>query len=448
MYAMDNLPILRKNAYLDILIKDNCIYANLAYTDVKSNNTYVLSDKTDLSPLKFRLDDIVFTKDFWFEYFDSLEKVLNWDIVDRVWEGAFKVKEFEEEGIGISGIRFVVDDNQPFFKNIYRSVKQFSKDIVLRMLDDRYMEILLQGFLDRLGYEDIIWVDLDISHFSLYRARKNEKDSFVKAKIDWKNEIGVIDFVRSLKLQAFLAVDSSSEEISNKWANFIAHNHKYISNPVINDVLRAFTTLQLLSIKESNSEKFNNFGRKRSAIFLSGNISNLLTEDFLLFSLIDGLELEGIIDLFVDNSNKVLSFGKSLLKREESKSVVVFKRDVLPFAYKVIIPVIPKKSRNKSIFSAKLLSQEFDTQEVYGLSSNLQVINLPTKYEKILVQGELLNGAFFSHFTSNNIEFLSSKTDVVFKNIVIDARERPIVYGPNVYKNRIKINTWSDGNKK
>ena len=171
---MDTLPVLKKNAYLTVLIKDNYIFANLAYTDLSAQKTYMLSDKTDLSPLKFRLDDNVFTKNFWFEYFDSLEKVFDWDIVNREWGDDFRIKDFEREEIGVSGIKVVVDDNQSFFKNIYLSLKEFSKDIVLRILDDRYMEVLTKGLVERLEYDDIVWLDLDFSHFSIFRAKSSK----------------------------------------------------------------------------------------------------------------------------------------------------------------------------------------------------------------------------------------------------------------------------------
>ncbi|NLE30904.1 hypothetical protein GX618_01350, partial [Candidatus Dojkabacteria bacterium] len=89
---MNILPTFKENAYLTLLIKDNFIYANLAYSNLVAQRTFLLSDSTDLSPLKFRLDDITFTKEFWFEYFDSLEKFFDWDIVDRTYEGIFKIK--------------------------------------------------------------------------------------------------------------------------------------------------------------------------------------------------------------------------------------------------------------------------------------------------------------------------------------------------------------------
>ena len=76
---MPKLSILEKNAYINILIKDNGILGYLAYMDYNANREYILSDYTDINSLRFLLDDNVFTKDFWFEYFDNLENVFNWN---------------------------------------------------------------------------------------------------------------------------------------------------------------------------------------------------------------------------------------------------------------------------------------------------------------------------------------------------------------------------------
>ena len=168
---MDTLPILKQNAYLTVLVKDNHLFANLAYTDFLAQKTYVLSDITDLSPLKFRMDDIVFNKGFWLEYFNSLEKEFDWNIVDRQWGDIFRIANFESEGEGVSGIRVLVDDNQPFFNKIYLSLKEFSRDIVLRIVDDKYMKSMIESLRGRLGYEDIMWIDMDLSHFTIYRYR-------------------------------------------------------------------------------------------------------------------------------------------------------------------------------------------------------------------------------------------------------------------------------------
>ncbi|OGC36642.1 hypothetical protein A2369_01665 [candidate division WS6 bacterium RIFOXYB1_FULL_33_15] len=458
---MDRLPILKKNAYLIVLVKDNYIFANLAYTDFVAQRTYLLSDITDLSPLKFRLDDIVFNKKFWFEYFNALEKEFDWDIVNREYEDIFKIIDFKEEGVGVSGIKVLVDDNQPFFNNIYKSIKEFSGDVVLRILDDKYIEGLTKGLLDRLGYDDVLWLDLDLSHFSIYRTNrvshgsgmfKKEQSSgiqFNSSKIDWNNEIGLIDFIKSSQLQAFLSVDSSSEEISDKWANFVAHSCEYIIEPVVNDLLRAFTTVQNLSTKREHKDKLEGFGRKDSAIFVTGKLGRLLNNRDLLLSTIDGLELEGVFDLFVDNNNTVLTFGKSMTETVETEEILVLKGDILPKAYKVVIPEITSsRSKNKVMFSGKILSQDFENpKEIYALNPALEILKLPLGKNKMIVEGSLKNGAELSHHTSNNIEFLSSIGGVVYEYLVIDCRGKPIVYGPKTYDNKIKLKLWESGNK-
>ncbi|KKP65515.1 MAG: hypothetical protein UR61_C0019G0008 [candidate division WS6 bacterium GW2011_GWE1_34_7] len=446
---MDILPVLKKNSYLTVLIKDNYISANLAYTDLSVQRTYVLSDRTDLSPLKFRLDDIVFNKEFWFEYFNSLEKVFDWDIIDREWGDNFKIKEFEREEVGVTGIKVIVDDNQPFFKNIFLSLKEFSKDIVLRILDDRYMEVLVKGLVNRLEYDDIVWLDLDFSHFSIYRGKK-EKDGnikFVLTKIDWANEIGLIDFVKSSKLNAFLSVDSSSEDILNRWANCIAHGYEYISDAMLNDIIRAFTTLQILSTKQSNKEKFDELGKLNTAIFISGKIPQLLEIRELLLSVIDGLELDGVFDLFVDRESKLFTYGRSMIEKEESESIVVLKGDILPKAIKLLIPEVPSKSKSKIIFSGKIYSQLLEPHEIYSLGSSLEIFKLPSRDEKLLIEGELKNGTVFSHLSFKQIQYISSKKVLEYEYLVIDGRSRPIVYGPSPHDNRVKLRIWGNGDK-
>ena len=456
---MDNLPITQKNAYLTLLIKDNCIYAHLAYYDFSAQRTYVITDVTDLSSLKYRLDDIVFGRTFWYEYFISLEKVFDWDIVDKAWGDNIKMLEFVREEVGVSGIKIIIDDNQPFFKNIFTSLKSFSNDVVLRVLDDKYIEQLLRGLQQRLGYEDILWLDLDLAHFSFYRAKvmntqpgilkkeKRESVEYSTSKINWSNEIGLIDFVKSSKLQAFLSIDQSNDDIMNKWANFIAPEHRYLSDSVTEDILRAFTTYQILNTKESNKEKFDSLGKNNGAIFLTGRIPQLLNKKELLISIVDGLELEGMVDVFIDNDNKVLTYGKSLVQKEQSRDILVVKSDVLPKASKLVIPYIPSKGRNKVVFSGQFLSQDTSSTEIYGINPLFEIFSFPNTEESVIFEAELKNGATFAHLTSDNIQIMSSTKDLFYEDIVVDCRGRPVVYGPDAYTNRVKLRLWGCGNK-
>jgi hypothetical protein len=457
---METLPILKKNAYISLLIKDNHIFANLAYADFVAQRTYVLSDITDLSPLRFRMDDIVFNKDFWYEYFYSLEREFDWKIVDKRWEGIFKVNDFIDEGEGVSGIKVLVDDNQPFFHKIYMSLKEFSKDIALRVVDDKYMKTLIEGLRERLEYEDLMWIDMDLSHFTIFRTtdsvkstglfiREHQKEKqFLSSKIAWNNEIGLIDSIRNSKLQAFMAVETSSDDILDRWANFVAHTPDNITDGYVEDLLRSFITIQNLSLKQSNREKFEGFGRKRSAIIVSGKLPSLIKKHNLLLSIIDGLELDGLFDLFVDSNNTLVSYGKNLVEASESKDILVVKKDVLPKANRVVIPEVnASRGRNKVIYSGRLISQDFEQKDIYAINPNLEIFNIPYISNKVVVEGSLKNGSVLTHFTTKDIEFISSPGGVIYESLVVDCRIRPVIYGPKPKDNKIKLQNWNNGNK-
>lgn len=457
---MSNLPILEKSTYLTVLIKENHIFANLAYTDFTAQKTYVLSDVTDLSPLKFRMDDTVFNQRFWFEYFDSLEKEFGWNIVDRRWNGVFKIAEFEEEGEGVHGIKILVDDDQPFFNKIYTSLKEFSKDIVLRVIDERYIKGLMEGLRERLGYDDLLWIDIDLSHFSVFRVRERgssngifKKESrggieFASSKISWSSEIGLIDSIKNSKLQAFLSVESSSDEIMDKWANFVAHTPEYLADLEVQDILRSFVTIQNLSIKEGSREKLDAFGRGNSGVILTGKLASLLNKRGLLLSIIDGFELEGVFDLLLDSDNRILCYGKNLIQGAQAEEIKVVKGDILPSAYKVVIPEINySKGKNKVVYSGKIMSQDFEEKDIYALNPNLEIFTIPSVVNKVVVEGSLKNGAVLSHFTSNGVSFVSTNGGIKYAGLVVDCRIRPIVYGPSVKENKIKLQYWGNGNK-
>jgi hypothetical protein len=456
---MDTLPILKQNAYLTVFVKDNHLFANLAFTDFSAQKTYILSDITDLSPLKFRMDDIVFNNSFWFEYFDSLEKEFDWNIIDKQWTDTFKIVQFQSEGIGVSGVRILVDDNQPFFNKIYLSLKEFSKDIVLRIVDDKYMRVLMDDLRRRMGYKDMMWIDMDLSHFTVYRSRYVDYGSFVRSenrlgkedfsvsKISWNNEIGLIDFIRNSKLQAFLSIESSNDEVMNKWANFVANTPDYLSDPVVIDILRAFSTVQNLSIIENNREKLGSFGREGSAVILTCKLAKLLNRRDIYLSIIDGFEMEGRFDLYLDIDNKLVTYGRNLIQESKSNEIIVIKSDVVPSASRVVIPDVPNRARAKVVFSGKLMSQGFEQRDVYAFNPSIEVITIPDPIEKVVIDGELRNGCVLSHYTSNQISFVSSYGGIKYDSLVIDCRMKPAIYGPKASDNKIKLQNWRDGSK-
>ena len=136
-----------------------------------------------------------------------------------------------------------------------------------------------------------------------------------------------------------------------------------------------------------------------------------------------------------------------MIEKEESQNIVVLKGDILPKSIKLLIPEVPSKSKSKIIFSAKIYSQLLEPQEIYSLGSSLEIFKLPQRDEKLLIEGELKNGAVFSHLASKQLQYISSKKILEYEYLVVDGRSRPIVYGPSAHENRVKLRIWGNGDK-
>jgi len=447
---MSKLPILQKNAYLSLVLKDNSIWAHLAYTDYNAQREYILSDFTDLNPLKQRLDDEFFTRKFWYEYFDNLEKVFNWDIVDRDTYRLQMYKTFKDEGVGLTGIRVLVDENQKYFNTIFASLREFSKDIAVRIVDDSYIYNLLEGLLGRMEYEDILYLDMDLLDFKIYRAKKivenrKEKTVITKSKISWGNEYGVVDSVRDSRFKAFLASDFASKDILNYWSNFVINKIFFTEDPNILDILRSYTTIQNYSLYQDNIDKLSGFGTDstNSLMIISGHIPAILGKQKTLMTVVDGLEIMGELDCIWDLEKKILSYGKSYVFGTNSTDIILQEKKFLVLATKVLIPEVKRlKNQNKVIMSGYAESLSMEKNEFYALSPGFTFIQLPKHEDKLLVELEFKKDIVIPNGVKSKVGFVSIPGKGRYDSILVDGRPRPIVYGPDVYTNRSKLSMW------
>ncbi len=452
---MPKLSILEKNSYINILIKDNGIWVHLAYMDYNADREYILSDYTDLNALKFLLDDNVFTKEFWFDFFNNLEAVFNWNIVDRDNASIFTFRPFHDEGDGVSGVRVQIDDNQPFFQEIFNSVREFSNDVSLRVIDDRYMESLLQGLATRLAIDDLMILDMDLFDFSIFRVRteyekgkSTGKYIFSKSKLKWEDEISLIDSIKDTRFKAFLSADLSSKYLVNTWANFVVDRPLVVKDDVLIDVIRSYATIQNFSIFRDNKEKIQSFGKEytKNALIITGNISRVLEKSKTLLSIIDGLELTGSFDAYFDQELKTIAFGKSLINATESTDIILTRGSIIPKYTKVIIPNIKNKISNKVILSGKVQSLEMDETDFYVLSSQYTFLKLPKHKEKLVISASFREGVKSWPLGEKGLEYVSVPGVSEIDSILFDFRSRPIIYGPDAYSNKIKLKSWINDN--
>ncbi|MBP5204556.1 hypothetical protein J6Z48_02855 [bacterium] len=452
---MAQLSLLEKNAYISIIIKDNGIWTHLAYTDHNADREYILSDFTDLNNIRFTLDDDFFNNNFWYQYFDNLEKVFNWNIVDRSKEGLFTFRKFADEGDGITGMRIQIDDNQEYFDQIFKSVRDFSLDITLRVVDDKYMETLLKGLSQRLDYEDIMYIDMDLYDFSIYRVmdtydkKKKVGQSFAKAEKSWPTEMSAIDSLKDSRFKAFLATDISTRELTNLWSNFILDKPLVVSDRNVEDVIRSYMTIQNFSVYTDNKQKIEKFGMtfNKTALIIGGTLPRILGKKRTLLSIIDGLELAGEFDAIFDLDSRFLTFGKTYSTGLESTDIILTKKDFLTGITKVIIPDLPKEDKNKVIMEGIIESVDITKKEFYVLTPNFSFIELPRHKEKLLIEANFKNGAKLSTSWDQKLNLISVPNSKVYDSILVDARPRPIIYGPDAYTNKIKLQRWLDDYK-
>lgn len=445
---MPTLPILEKNSYLSLVISDNNIWTHLGYTDHNANREYILSDYTDLNPLKQRLDDEFFTKNFWYEYFDNLEKVFNWNIVDREGISIFSFRKFKEEGDGISGIRIVMDENQKYFNKIFASLRSFSNNIALRVADDIYMRSLVDSMAEKLGYDDFVYANLDLQDFRIYRSYKDpntQKRETEKAKIYWNNEYGVIDAIKDGRFRAFLATDMTSKDMLNHWSNFVLNRIMFSEDPNLLDILRAYTTAQLHSVYQDNREKIQSLGVSgNTGVVLAGYIPLVLGKEKTLLSVIDGLEISGTFDTYFDLEKRILSFGKSYTLGPSSTDLVLTRKEIAAKATKVYVPDMKiGGQKSKVIFNGYTDSLEGEKQDIFALYPEFTFKKLPLHRDNLVVEGEFKNGAYVRGIEKKEeISFLSVPEKLRYDSLVIDGRPKPVVYGPDVYQNRLKLQQW------
>ena len=162
-----------------------------------------------------------------------------------------------------------------------------------------------------------------------------------------------------------------------------------------------------------------------------------------MLTLIDGLELEGAFDCCWDLDMKLLSYGRSYVEGVNSMDIILTAGEVLSDFTKVILPhTKSSKVTNKVIFSGTIQSVKGDKNEIFALSSKYSYIDMPVHEEKLLVEGHFKEGSYTYPTGDLRVGFVSIPGQKRYESLLVDARPRPVVYGPDSYSNRLKLQNW------
>jgi len=277
------------------------------------------------------------------------------------------------------------------------------------------------------------------------KKKKESKKIFSKSKISWKNDLSLVDSVRDSRFKAFLATDLSTKEIFNYWSNFVFNRVFASEDPNLVDILRSYCTIQNHSLLRDNKEKLEGFGvsGKESCLIVSGYIPRVLGKSRSLLTLIDGLELKGSFDCCWDLDLRLLSYGRSYIEGVDSTDIILTAKEVLSAFTKVIIPYVKSsKGSNKVIFSGTTESLSEGKNEIFGIVSKFSYIDIPRHENKLIIEGEFKEGSYIYPSKESAIGFVSIPDGKRYESLLIDARPRPVVYGPDSYSNKLKLEKW------
>lgn len=439
---MLKLPNLEKSAQLLVEVSHDRLVSKLVYTDYTIGRHYVHSDIT--SPIPDRI-----TSSYLRTYLDALSKMWDWEFFRP---HSDEVMPLASEGFGLDGLNFYVDGRYYNKKDLLETVRDVSKDISILNIDNNYIQDLLMGIANRLGYEDVLLLDLDLENTYIYRLRRematrklNEGNTngytFVHGKVELGNDWRVIDVVTSPRVKAFLQYETPSQRLGNMWANYILGEKKFSNSPVVRDLVRSVSTLQTLTIRNDRKGEFDRIGDMKygTLLLVTGDVISQLEFPELLLSIIDGLELNDSVDMVVDSNLSLYTLGKVYSDGIAKAGYLSEFNDFASRFDHLLLPDVAKTGeRKRVIFSADIRDDRGGEKSVYALSDEISQILLDTESEAAEITGKFLkDSSLYSEFDYNLI-FGKKK----YKSIIIDSRYRPIVYGPDAKSNHIKMREW------
>ncbi len=448
-----------QNAYLTIYVSYNFAYANLAYVDSAKNTGYILKDRSFFSNNLVEKD----LADYWLSYFQSLEKKWGWKFLNqpKVFKDGLIVsfKNFESEGNGVLGCKVCISKSNPNYKEIFQCLRKFSVDLKIVAYTENLDRDLLTNFSSYLEYEDVLHLDLNSRLFKIARVEKEEGNakanlSEVKAKryrynsveTVWSEIPELLEVLNGTKYKSFLSKYVASNFMSNIWGNFLLNPVLKTNSELLQDFVRAYITVQLLSLCSDNPKVVKDFGVKpvKTLLWITGDLVRIPEFKKFLVAIIDGLQLRGSFDFVLDESNLLYTFGKSFSLGEKSDEIVLDRKVFLPKFTKVFAPDIDlRPDSRKVVFDGTIFSRSDKSFEVYGMSSEITEINIKNP-EAMYLEGKFTKNAYIENYRKL-FEFYCVNNDIYWEKIVFDCRIKPVVYGPNAKANDIKFNMWLSG---
>lgn len=429
------------------------LFSTLAYSHYDIGRKYVLTDHSYIDISKDDLGDV----NFWVEYFTGLETKFGWDFVTGSANklGISRIVEFEDEGVGIAGIRFAISDQIQKRGQIVGALRDYLPTIGIDIIDQVKKVNSLWALNQKLGYEDTIHIDLNLSRFEIFRITKfgifekktpeSKKVEFTMqhSKINWNSDHALMEALKDARFRAFSGVDLEASNGYNTWANYVLRPVYRNKDKNIEDILRAFVSVQLLSIFNSNASQFKNFGVKGKpvSVIVSGELTNSMDFKSLIVAILDGLQLRGTFDLILDKQMLIANLGAGYAQGVNNKEFIVSNEQVIRKVTRVFAPEIPGKgNERKVIFDGTMTNEISGSEGVYALTPSILYKDFPRNNKRTVFDGKFVKGAYVEGMVGD-VSILNEAESIV-DSVLIDARFKPVIYGPDYNSNKDKLKVW------
>ncbi len=447
---MSRLPLVEKNAYLTIHVTHNSICANLSYSHYDIGRHYILHDETYFDPEH----DETTEQAFWDEYFSSLMDSFGWKFIistdTRISMG--EIIDFVDEGNGVSGISFIFHNAVNNRVGIMSVLHSYLPTAELFVETESELIKFLPDLTSKLGYKSLIYLNADLEIFdiiniNLFNDRGQKEKKASSTKIYWENKDSLIRSINDKKIKAFSSVDMDAEENVNLWANYLTRVVTASDNYELHDMLRSFLTVQLSTILNNKPEiTLNNAeGSISQLVVIDGLLARLLDDKEIIISLLDGLQMKGDFDLFIDTDSRFIPFGRKFVEGINTKNYIVPISSVMNNLRYVAVLENPSNKVGKAVYSGEFIDQKNGRRDLYVLSSEFREFNFKVENnERVVFTGRTMQGSKIFGVKSRENVLVSDPEEKIYDSLFIDARIKPIVYGPDYRVNKDKLKVWKN----
>lgn len=308
------------------------------------------------------------------------------------------------------------------------------------------------SYFHKYEKEQMLYVVLNWDEISVYyvtsRGRESEKGSEGIVVREMNIDTSSIDDIVESSLSNLVSVSIRRDLLIDLASNMKEKKIVGASSPEVQDVLRAYVTAGLFSMKDAVLQTFG-MEVEECALLITGDIARVLPESHTILSVVDGLQLRGRYEIAVDSENRAIPAAVSA----KEKSFVFPLSSVFPRWYLYISTERGGGGRTGEtafrgmIRSAAQKGKEDDVL-IVGQSGSIYTFGIPDEGKPGDVYIEPARSVYFPNLRVEKVDgrkYLNAQYRDYIRSVVIDCRKIPVVYGPDAESNHRRISEWVRG---